>query len=204
MNDERNTETEPREGRSWAEHAETDPASDTPGAQPSSEPSEPPAPDPGSRVDVPGGSSASPQETESRSSSYQASETGVPYAQNPNYRGTSDPLRKCRTLTLVASIAGPVSLFVGGTLLDIAGLVCGTISYMTLNKILSQPTQHSDYAKALKRTTIVAMAICGVAMALNIATVITIMPELMQMLESGELADISAAPAPSAPSSTWG
>ncbi len=196
-----NTEEKPSEDSFREENAESESAPD---AQSPKAPSDSPAPDPRNRVDTQHTPSAGSQGAESRTSPYQAHDTGTQYAQNPNYRSADDPLKKCRMLTLVASIAGPVSLFIGGTLLDIAGLICGIISYVSLKKFLSQPSRQSDYARALKRTTVAAMAICCVAMALNIATVIAIMPELMQMLESGELANISAAPTTSAPSSTWG
>ena len=45
-----------------------------------------------------------------------------------NYRPSTEDLRQARTarnLTMFASIAGPVSLLIGGVVLSGAGLVCG-------------------------------------------------------------------------------
>ena len=48
-----------------------------------------------------------------------------------NYRPSTEDLRQARTarnLTMFASIAGPVSLIIGGVVLSGAGLVCGFIA----------------------------------------------------------------------------
>lgn len=171
---------------------------------PDSDAMQPPAPKADSRVDIPNPpSTASPYESiQSTSPSEQPAQT---YSPNPQYRQNGqDPLRKYRTLVLIATMAGPVSLFIGGTLLDIVGLVCGIVALVSLNKIAKEQSKTADYAKSLRRAVIISIAICCIAMALNIATVIAIMPELMEMLESGQLEGLGTASTGAATNSTWG
>lgn len=166
-------------------------------------PVSPPAPDPDSRVAV--DETSTSNETKAIPQQADASQNPkMPYAQNPGYRPEMSQLKRCRTLTMAASIAGPVSLFIGGTMLDIAGIICGVLAYRNLKKLLSQSPTQIVYATSLKRTALVAVIFCGIAMALNISAAISIMPELMQMVESGELSSTLPAPSTNAPSSTWG
>lgn len=165
---------------------------------------QPPAPRSDSRVDVP----KPPDAASPYGNAQDASPSNQPtqaYSPNPQYRQSEqDPLRRYRTLVLVSSIAGPVSLFIGGTLLDIVGLVCGIVALVSLNRVAKAQSQAADYAKSLRRAAIVSIVICCVAMALNIATVISIMPELMEMLESGEIQGLGSASTGAATNSTWG
>ena len=65
-----------------------------------------------------------------------------------NYRPSTEDLRQARTarnLTMFASIAGPVSLIIGGVVLSGAGLVCGFIAWRKL-KFLA--TRETEVAKA--------------------------------------------------------
>ena len=49
-------------------------------------------------------------------------------------------LKKAQTMVMVASVAGPVSLFIGGVLLSGVGLVCAIIALRKLNKLIEKRT----------------------------------------------------------------
>ena len=58
-------------------------------------------------------------------------------------------------MVMVASVAGPVSLFIGGVLLSGVGLVCAIIALRKLNKLIEKRTDVSALAQRLKRSAIV-------------------------------------------------
>ena len=60
-------------------------------------------------------------------------------------------LKKAQTMVMVASVAGPVSLFIGGVLLSGVGLVCAIIALRKLNKLIEKRTDVSALAQRLKR-----------------------------------------------------
>ena len=68
-------------------------------------------------------------------------------------------LKKAQTMVMVASVAGPVSLFIGGVLLSGVGLVCAIIALRKLNKLIEKRTDVSALAQRLKRSAIVGMAV---------------------------------------------
>ena len=71
-------------------------------------------------------------------------------------------LKKAQTMVMVASVAGPVSLFIGGVLLSGVGLACAIIALRKLNKLIEKRTDVSALAQRLKRSAIVGVAVCGV------------------------------------------
>ena len=97
-------------------------------------------------------------------------------------------LKKAQTMVMVASVAGPVSLFIGGVLLSGVGLVCAIIALRKLNKLIEKRTDVSALAQRLKRSAIVGMAVCGVAFALIAISFYLMMPVVLEMMESGDYA----------------
>lgn len=114
-------------------------------------------------------------------------------------------LKKSQTMVMVASIAGPVSLFVGGVLLSGVGLVCAIVAFRKLKKLIAKHTDVSVLAQRLKRSAIVGMAVCGVAFALNAISFYLMMPVVLEMMESGDytgaMTDVGSG---AAGTSTWG
>lgn len=115
-------------------------------------------------------------------------------------------LKKSQTLVMVASIAGPVSLFIGGMLLSAAGFICGIIGFRKLGKLTTKQTDVAKMAQRLKRSSIVGIVVCGVAFALNAVAFYLMLPVVLDMVESGNyagsLADIGAGS--TGLNSTWG
>lgn len=114
-------------------------------------------------------------------------------------------LKKSQTMVMVASIAGPVSLFIGGVLLSSVGFVCAIVAFRKLKKLIAKHTDVSVLAQRLKRSAIVGMAVCGVAFALNAISFYLMMPVVLEMMESGDYAgamtDVGSG---AAGTSTWG
>lgn len=114
-------------------------------------------------------------------------------------------LKKSQTMVMVASIAGPVSLFIGGVLLSGIGLVCAIAAFRKLKKLIAKHTDVSVLAQRLKRSAIVGMAVCGVAFALNAISFYLMMPVVLEMMESGDytsaMTDVGSG---AAGTSTWG
>ena len=114
-------------------------------------------------------------------------------------------LKKSQTMVMVASIAGPVSLFIGGVLLSGVGLVCAILAFRKLKKLIAKHTDVSVLAQRLKRSAIVGMAVCGVAFALNAISFYLMMPVVLEMMESGDytgaMTDVGSG---AAGTSTWG
>ena len=84
----------------------------------------------------------------------------------PNERDVRD-LKVAQNLVMVASIAGPVSLFIGGVFLATAGLVCAIIALKKLNALSTRLTDVAAPAKRLKRSCIIGIAVCSIALVLN-------------------------------------
>lgn len=134
--------------------------------------------------------------------------TGVPIPDPPNLQPNMLDLRNvksARTLIMVANIAGPVSLFIGGVLLGTAGLVCGIIGYRKLSVLLKKKSEVADIAIRLRRSSIVAMVICSVAIILNAIAIYLMLPVVLEMLETGNYTGlVPNAGTGTGGSSTWG
>ena len=101
----------------------------------------------------------------------------------PNERDVRD-LKVAQNLVMVASIAGPVSLFVGGVFLATAGLVCAIIALKKLNALSTRLTDVAAPAKRLKRSCIIGIVVCSIALVLNAVSV-------LEALESGDYGNLA-------------
>ena len=122
-------------------------------------------------------------------------------------------LKSARTLATVASIAGPVSLIIGGVVLSTVAVVCATIAIVKVKRALSQadPSQRA-YALSLRRTALLGVVIGLVALVLNAVSVAMILPTLIEAMQTGDYRAIlgnaasqfSSAPQPSSGGNAWG
>ncbi len=113
-------------------------------------------------------------------------------------------LKKTQTLLFVSNIGGPVSLFIGGVFLSTAGLVCAILAYRRLIKFSTQDPQAKLIALRLKRSSIVGLIICSIALVLNIATLIYVMPLVLEVMETGDFNAILSDTPSSGTTATWG
>lgn len=120
-------------------------------------------------------------------------------------------LNSARTLSTIATIGGPVSFIIGGVLLSTVSLVCAIIALIKTKRVLANPeSPYVGYARALKQTAFMGIFISLVALVLNIIGVVTMLPVLMDAMQSGDYSSLlgnGVATSPSAPSSgesAWG
>lgn len=86
------------------------------------------------------------------------------------------------------------------------GLVCAIIALRKLNKLIEKRTDLSALAQRLKRSAIVGVAVCGVALTLNAISFYLMMPVVLEMMESGDYAGAvtDAGIGAAGSTSTWG
>lgn len=149
----------------------------------------------------------------SESSHQKAPHVSAPEPQQPNSMPvTPQPnmldmreLRSAQTFTMVGTIAGPVSLFIGGVLLSLIGLVCGCIGRKKYLALEAKGTEVSDWARRMKKSAKVAIIVSAVAFVLNAVSLFLMWPMLMQLMQSGDVAGIAQnAGTVAGAGSTWG
>lgn len=113
-------------------------------------------------------------------------------------------LRSARNLALASSIMGPLSLFIGGTLLSIAGLVCGILGLRKIKAIVaSDHTSIGMAAQSARRACLIATVFSGIAAVLNAIAVAIMFPIVLEAMQSGDFSAIYPNQSQN-PSSTWG
>lgn len=123
----------------------------------------------------------------------------------PNANDLKD-LKTSQTLVMVASIAGPVSLFIGGVLLSTAGLICAIIGLRKLSVLSAKKTGVSSMALRLKRSALIGLVVCAIALVLNAISFYLMFPVVLDMVESGDYAGLmsDAGTGAAGSTSTWG
>ncbi len=130
--------------------------------------------------------------------------SGSPAPLQPNMNDQRE-LRASQTLIMVANIAGPVSLFIGGMLLGTAGLVCAIIACRKLRRLMTKQDEIARIAARLKRASFIGMGICGVAIVLNGISMYFMYPVILEMLQTGDYSGLTGSAGGGAgTSSTWG
>ncbi len=116
-------------------------------------------------------------------------------------------LKSARSLMTAANILGPVSIFIGGVLASIAGLVCGFLARGKLKRLMESKRPVAHQAGKLERSCNIALIVCGVALVLNAIFLVMTVITFVEMLDNGELAKLLAQNLGTASpqgSSTWG
>ena len=100
-------------------------------------------------------------------------------------------LNTARTLATIATIGGPVSFIIGGVALSTAAVVCAIIAYTKVNKVLRNTASPMyAYAKVLKQTAFMGLFIGAVALILNFVGMMTMMPKIMEAMQTGDYSSI--------------
>jgi len=134
--------------------------------------------------------------------------------QNPysgsSYNGNGAPREEdrrkfisSRRFTMAANIMGPVSLFIGGTLLSSVGVVCAILGWKKMKDLSVTGSSMALTAITALKASKVSVGVCIVALLLNVIAMALIMPEMLALLESGDYASIGSGTFSSS-SSTWG
>lgn len=102
-------------------------------------------------------------------------------------------LKTAQNFVMVASFAGPISVFIGGILLSSAGLICGILGFRKLKALEKKHADHTRLGVAvtrIKRSCIIALTICGIALVLNIIAFSVMYPIVLEAVESGNYAEL--------------
>lgn len=98
-----------------------------------------------------------------------------------------DQIKKAQRFITIATIAAPVSLFIGGTLLSGIALILGIIGYSKLKKLPLTAARQGEIVNAAMRSARMAMVMCGIALALNVVSMMYMFPAYLELFETGEL-----------------
>ena len=115
-------------------------------------------------------------------------------------------LRSAQSQTSVAFVAGPLSLFIGGVLLGGIGLICAWLAYRKLRKLAVKTNAIASKAQQMMKSARMALIICLISVAVNAVSLIFMYPIVMQMLDSGDYAQVAGnmSAGTAAGTSTWG
>lgn len=121
---------------------------------------------------------------------------------------TLHEIKSVQNLTTIATIAAPVSLFIGGVLLSGVSIICALVAYMKLKKVMpGNGMQHPLVSKVVR--SIVLAACFGIgALVLNGISVAMVMPMMMDYLNTGDMSALNGLygteALPNQPSEVWG
>lgn len=82
-------------------------------------------------------------------------------------------------------------MFIGGVFLATAGLVCAIIALKKLNALSTRLTDVAAPAKRLKRSCIIGIAVCSIALVLNAVSAYLMYPAVLEALESGDYGNLA-------------
>lgn len=90
------------------------------------------------------------------------------------------------TLLTVANICGILSLFFGGVLLSVVGLVSGILGFVRYDTIGKNHPDDPRIRASLRKNGLTSIIICAVALVLNVAMLIVMAPVLTQIAQTGD------------------
>ncbi len=137
----------------------------------------------------------------------EASQPTPAYQQNPRYVNPEfHQLRTAQNYLLIAGIVAPVSLFFGGFILDIVGIVLAVMAYRKLKAMVLGTSQAVEIAKRALRTSKILIGVNIAIGVVNLLAALIVMPIMLEMYNNGELAGVLGGfgPSGSGTTSTWG
>ena len=97
-----------------------------------------------------------------------------------------------QTLASVSLIGGPLSIIIGGVLLSTAALVCGIVAFVMVRKMqgAAEGAQSTAIEQALTRQAIIGIAVSALALVMNVASVIMMLPAIMDAVQTGDYSSL--------------
>lgn len=101
-------------------------------------------------------------------------------------------MKTIQTLASVSLIGGPLSLIIGGVALSTAALVCGIIALVAVRGkgAATDETMTDAIRQTLMRQAIIGIAMSGIAVVMNVATIMTMMPAIMDAAQTGDFSSL--------------
>ena len=97
-----------------------------------------------------------------------------------------------QTLASVSLIGGPLSLIIGGVFLSTAALVCGIIALVMVRSKNGAEAKEMTEAirQTLMRQAIIGIAMSGIAVVMNAASLIMMMPAILDAAQTGDFSSV--------------
>lgn len=99
-------------------------------------------------------------------------------------------LRSAQTLVTIGIMAGPISLLVGGVLLSTISVICSALAFLKVRRVMGPEDTVGTIAYALRRQTVIAIAISCLALALNAVSLAMVMPTLVSVMQTGDISQL--------------
>lgn len=115
-------------------------------------------------------------------------ENSQPESSSPDE--TLRQLKSAQTLVTVAAVSGPVSIFIGGVLLAGIAVIAGILAFVKIRKLSRKPSEYAELIQKVKRSALITLAISVAAFALNIYALATVMPMMLEAIESGDASNL--------------
>lgn len=96
-------------------------------------------------------------------------------------------LKNLRTLMMISGIGGPFSFLIGGVLLSTISLVCALIALSKFKRLF---IAGSPDASRIKRAIVFSIIISSAALVWNVAWVVTVLPEVWEMVKNQDLSGL--------------
>lgn len=113
--------------------------------------------------------------------------------------------KSARNYNIAAQIVALVSLIIGGVFASTVAIVLAIISYRKFSGI-AEHMQEESVARALKRAGMMAIVMSCVALALNVVSLVILMPMVMQIVQTGDYGALfgGSIAGSGSTSTTWG
>ena len=98
----------------------------------------------------------------------------------------TDEQRQAKNFIMAAQITAIVSLFIGGVIAGIAAIAIAFVGYSKVNKLSDATPDAADYRSRLRRIAMVTIAMCAIALGLNIAMIVALYPQIAEYMQTGD------------------
>lgn len=101
-------------------------------------------------------------------------------------------VKTIQTLASVSLIGGPLSLIIGGVALSTASLVCGIIALVAVRGkgAATHEGMTDTIRQTLMRQAIIGIAMSGIAVVMNVASLIAMLPAIMDAAQTGDISSL--------------
>jgi hypothetical protein len=99
-------------------------------------------------------------------------------------------LRTVRTQITAANVCGPVSLIIGGVTLSTVGIVCAVLAWRSAKRIAESDSPSAPMANNLRKSSLVSIVICCIALVLNGISVALTLPALLEAVNTGDVSQL--------------
>ena len=110
----------------------------------------------------------------------------------PSADGGLRQLKSAQTLVTVATIAGPLSLLIGGVVLSGVGVICALMALVKTRRVIAEGVAPglAVYASRIRRSAVLSAIVCALALTLNAIALASVFPAMIQAIQTGDLSSL--------------